>query len=188
MNTAVLDLVKQYAATLTSVSTDDYLPAGVQADVVNIARTVADVGAVLTVPRGHNGACDIEVFDRANQPIAFVVVDHRGHVEALPPLEVAPTDLSDEETGSMTIADMPVGPEMYRERVLRDTTALERADASRLAATRADVTVYYRDRATTARRVEPLQNGFWRADLPSGISVLYETDPTDDPTAVQRTA
>lgn len=123
-------------------------------DVEKIVHGHELVGAVHRIPRGHHGACDIEVYGYDDRLMALVVLDRDGNVHAL-----------------------PWTPE---------PTALERADASRRAATRANVTVYYRGRATTARRVEPLQNGFWRADLPGGMAALYETDPTDDPNAVQR--
>lgn len=136
----------------------------VRDDVAKIIEGHEGVGYAHTTPRGHDGAADIDVFDHDGQPIAFVCVYADGRVEVLP--IVRAEIVSDVEV-------VEVAP-----------TALELADASRAAATRANVTVYYRGRPMTARRVEPLQNGFWRADLPGGTVALYEADPTDDPSAV----
>jgi len=48
-------------------------------------------------------------------------------------------------------------------------------------------TVRYRGRPTTARRVELLPNGYWRADLAgSGLVALYDEDPVANPGAHQR--
>lgn len=178
MTTTVLDLVNQYGATLASTRSHDAKgcwPGGVQTDVVRLAHSVADVGAVYTVPRGQNGACDIEVFDRANAPIAFVVIDGRGKVEALPPVEPSP-------------ATEPLDCDSLHAARARAEVLASVADGLE-PLVRCDATVYFRGRPAVARRVEPLPNGLWRADLKSsGLVVTYYDFPVDNPAARQHSA
>jgi hypothetical protein len=53
-------------------------------DVTKIVVQHETVGSVKGTPRGHHGACDLEVFDLDGQQIALVVVYADGRVEALP--------------------------------------------------------------------------------------------------------
>lgn len=216
----VIGAVTAYAAAAHAGAASADAPldlATVAEDVKTLVLQHEQTGAASIIPRGHHGACDIEVFDYDHKPIAHVTVYADGRVEALPivgavlvpgtPAEwhayiraaatfVDAQDRMEEARVAgvdfremLTVHDVPTPSATACENLVASVapTALERADASRLAATRTDVTVYYRGRATTARRVEPLQNGYWRAELSGGISVLYETDPADDPDAVQRT-
>jgi hypothetical protein len=89
--------------------------AQVRDDVERIVQQHADTGSVHFTPRGGHGAGDFEVFDAAGEQIALVSIYTDGRVEALPVVRAEIVD--------MTIADMPAGPELYRARVRRDTTA-----------------------------------------------------------------
>lgn len=56
----------------------------VREDLERIVCQHPTVGTTRTTPRGHHGACDIDVFDFDGQQIALVTVYADGNVEALP--------------------------------------------------------------------------------------------------------
>jgi hypothetical protein len=66
------------------ITRDELDVATVREDVAKLIEGHEGVGASRTIPRGHNGAADIEVFDLDGQQIAFVTIYADGNVEVLP--------------------------------------------------------------------------------------------------------